>query len=117
LKEGHDFVLVSTDFLPQFHLFSPYRVPGALHRFHKATKNFIYVSRLNGKFVRTRHIQGHNRCVRCLLCPHRLCGCNLSAPFSDSAVTAGLAVHRPDSGSRSCCSDGCGALHDPACTL
>ena len=58
LNKGRDFAMMSTDFIPQNELFWDKK-----SRFHEMTMNFIYVTRLNGKFIKTRFIQAPNRCV------------------------------------------------------
>ena len=62
LNQGKDFMMMATDYKPQAKLFAgPFGEGKKL--FRGATRNFIYASRLNGKFIRLRHVQGKSRCV------------------------------------------------------
>ena len=89
LNEGRDFAMVSTDFMPQFKLFW-YKTS----RFHKMTMNFIYVSRLNGKFIRTRLIQSPNRCVSATSTPlPHVCSSPITLGPAAAAVFAGVATN------------------------
>mmetsp|Transcript_10267 Transcript_10267/g.29323 ORF Transcript_10267/g.29323 Transcript_10267/m.29323 type:complete len:201 (-) Transcript_10267:226-828(-) len=60
VSQGKDFLMLS-GFAPQNLLFSD-RTP-AKRLFQNVTSNFIYVSRLNGKFLRLRYVQRTTRCV------------------------------------------------------
>eukprot|EP00192_Tetraselmis_astigmatica_P005481 CAMPEP_0117671574 /NCGR_PEP_ID=MMETSP0804-20121206/13409_1 /TAXON_ID=1074897 /ORGANISM="Tetraselmis astigmatica, Strain CCMP880" /LENGTH=528 /DNA_ID=CAMNT_0005480049 /DNA_START=341 /DNA_END=1928 /DNA_ORIENTATION=+ len=61
VNEGKDFLMLSTGFVPHITLFSW----GGTSRlkFQHTTRNFIYVSRLNGKFYKLRSLQRKGRCV------------------------------------------------------
>ena len=61
VNEGRDFLMLTTGFSPQNILFAS-NTP-ARKLFQETTKNFIYASRLNGKFIRLRYVQRRSRCV------------------------------------------------------
>jgi len=61
INQGKDFLMLSTGFAPHNMLFS--RGSPAKALFGNTTRNFIFVSRLNGKFLRLRPIQRRTRCV------------------------------------------------------
>ena len=61
VNKGKDFLLLSTGFVPHIMLFN--NVGASQKRFNDVTRNFIYASRLNGKFIKLRSVQQKSRCV------------------------------------------------------
>ena len=89
VNKGRDFAMVSTDFMPQVDLFWD-----KTSRFHKMTMNFIYVSRLNGKFIRTREIQSPNRCVSATSAPlPHVCSSPVTLGPAAAVVFAGVVIN------------------------
>lgn len=56
VNEGRDFMFLSTDYRTQTRLMENSRFKGV-------SQNFIYASRLNGKFIKMRPIQNQRRCI------------------------------------------------------